>query len=294
MLSLLPARTTWRYGPRSLPVLLLDLGHAVASLLAAARALGMHAVAEFGVPGERLAAPAALPWHDGAVRWPGTAPEFPLAAVHLGGPVDLTGPRRADSGVRPEAEPRSVIAAAQSAHRMVAAALSRLAAPDPPRMAATAPPGAHSWSSATGPAFTAAALLARSSAPWQRIATAAESDWTDVLAAARAHVGARAALLRPRAHPAAARALADRSCGQPVCAAADALLLVFAAPEACIQHTLHTYTTAARAVHAAWLTATEAGRAARPIGCWIDAGAIPHPDNGTPARLVHALALGDG
>ncbi|MCP3799708.1 hypothetical protein NLX83_10605 [Allokutzneria sp. A3M-2-11 16] len=32
VLSLVPSRTTWRYGPRSLPVLLLDLGHALAGL----------------------------------------------------------------------------------------------------------------------------------------------------------------------------------------------------------------------------------------------------------------------
>ncbi|GAA4992096.1 hypothetical protein WHI96_08460 [Pseudonocardia tropica] len=39
VLRLTPARTAWRYGPRSLPVLLLDLGHAAAAVLAAAATL---------------------------------------------------------------------------------------------------------------------------------------------------------------------------------------------------------------------------------------------------------------
>jgi hypothetical protein len=59
-LCLVPARTVWRYGPRSLPVLLLDLGHAVAALLAAAAALGSAAQALLG-PGPAVSAPRADP-----------------------------------------------------------------------------------------------------------------------------------------------------------------------------------------------------------------------------------------
>ncbi|MFC3996571.1 hypothetical protein ACFOVU_11645 [Nocardiopsis sediminis] len=83
VLSLVPQRTVWRYGKRSLPVLLLDLGHAIGALLAAAPVAGYAARAEIGRPARGLAAEAALPWRDGAVRWPGAAPEYPLAAVRL-------------------------------------------------------------------------------------------------------------------------------------------------------------------------------------------------------------------
>ncbi|MFP5021952.1 hypothetical protein [Pseudonocardia phyllosphaerae] len=45
VLTLDPARTVWRYGPRSLPVLLLDLGHAAAAVLAASAVLARPRVA---------------------------------------------------------------------------------------------------------------------------------------------------------------------------------------------------------------------------------------------------------
>ncbi|MBP2475368.1 hypothetical protein JOF53_004240 [Crossiella equi] len=64
-LALQPHRTTWRYGPRSLPVLLLDLGHATAAVLAAAHVLGRPAEAAF-TPG---------PPRDGA---------YPLVTIRLG------------------------------------------------------------------------------------------------------------------------------------------------------------------------------------------------------------------
>ncbi|SDN30806.1 hypothetical protein [Allokutzneria albata] len=71
VLSLVPSRTTWRYGPRSLPVLLLDLGHALAGF----------AGAELVVGGVAPTSPA----------------EFPLAmagSVHVGHvpPLDATTP----------------------------------------------------------------------------------------------------------------------------------------------------------------------------------------------------------
>ncbi|MFB9906387.1 hypothetical protein [Allokutzneria oryzae] len=71
VLSVVPSRTTWRYGPRSLPVLLLDLGHALAGFAGAEMVVG-------GV------AP--------RLGWPGRATEYPLAmitpaaGVHCGAP----------------------------------------------------------------------------------------------------------------------------------------------------------------------------------------------------------------
>ncbi|RCV48444.1 hypothetical protein DEF24_26310 [Marinitenerispora sediminis] len=97
MLALNPARTVWRYGPRSLPVLLLDLGHAVGALLAAAAARGVTARAEIGPPGRTLAAEAGLPFSDGAVRWPRTAPEYPMAVVRLDLPPPPSGSAPLDS-----------------------------------------------------------------------------------------------------------------------------------------------------------------------------------------------------
>ncbi|MCO1582384.1 hypothetical protein M8C13_42210 [Crossiella sp. SN42] len=64
-LALQPQRTTWRYGPRSLPVLLLDLGHALAAILTAARTLAIPATAAF-------------------TPQPPRHGEYPLATVHLG------------------------------------------------------------------------------------------------------------------------------------------------------------------------------------------------------------------
>ncbi|MCK2237555.1 MULTISPECIES: hypothetical protein [unclassified Crossiella] len=64
-LALQPQRTTWRYGPRALPVLLLDLGHALAAILTAARTLGIPANAAF-------------------TPQPPRHGEYPLATVHLG------------------------------------------------------------------------------------------------------------------------------------------------------------------------------------------------------------------
>ncbi|WP_160050260.1 hypothetical protein [Nocardiopsis sp. FR4] len=291
VLGLVPARTVWRYGPRALPVLLLDLGHAVAALGAAASACGLRARALLA-PGPELARAARLPWRDGAVRWPGAAPEYPLAVVSLeagppGREADAVRPapaigRAAPSPRPPAAEwegappPQVDGAAAQ----MVAAALARLcAAPaaEPPLPADT-----------VGPAV----LLERRSAPWAALASRSDAPSPDpapVLAAAAAHLGAdRVVCLDPRGHAEALAALAPRSCGQPAVAEADRLLLLLGSPAAG-PHTLSEHVGAGAAAHAAWLAAAAQRRPARPVGCWIDTLlSTPHGRR----RVLHALALG--
>ncbi|KWX04703.1 hypothetical protein TH66_05720 [Carbonactinospora thermoautotrophica] len=82
VLTLVPQRTIWKYGLRSLPILLLDLGHAVGALAAAAQTLGLSTWATFDANGADLARLTALPSPDRwLVTWPDTDPEYPLAAV---------------------------------------------------------------------------------------------------------------------------------------------------------------------------------------------------------------------
>lgn len=104
-LTLSPARTLWRYGPRSLPVLLLDLGHASGALLAAGAALGipLHARLEPGPDG-----PSVLVSHGsrtsqsprpGADPGPAVDPVLLALARWRGPAVELgrSGPPRAPS-----------------------------------------------------------------------------------------------------------------------------------------------------------------------------------------------------
>ncbi|OKI12400.1 hypothetical protein A6A08_17755, partial [Nocardiopsis sp. TSRI0078] len=176
VLSLVPSRTVWRYGPRSLPIVLLDLGHAVAALHAAARACGLRARTLLA-PGTSLARSARLPWHEGAVRWPGAAPEHPLAVVHLHArapgrereavwPSPTTGraaPAPGGSAAGPAAEwegppPPEVSGAA--AH-LVDAALSSFSAGPADGSGRPLP--------VPVPGFPASALLARHTAAWERV-----------------------------------------------------------------------------------------------------------------------------
>ncbi|GGM58235.1 hypothetical protein GCM10012275_31780 [Longimycelium tulufanense] len=167
VLSLVPRRTTWRYGARSLPVVLLDLGHAVASLLAAATACNIPAHAVVGIPGERLAALAGLPWDAGAVRWPGCAPEYPLAVVHMlvHKPVDRLG----ITASCPQAEP------GEHLFPLVDGALRELctAADDRPDRANLAVDN------------RAETLLARRSAAWPLRGNVPDEALRSILAAAR-------------------------------------------------------------------------------------------------------------
>ncbi|WP_404816041.1 nitroreductase [Streptomyces thermolineatus] len=84
VLTLSPGRTASHYGHRSWPLLLLDAGHTVAALVLAALALDLHAPVCLDADAALLAAAAGLPRSGRWDRtWPGTAPEYPVAAVHL-------------------------------------------------------------------------------------------------------------------------------------------------------------------------------------------------------------------
>ncbi|WP_344382755.1 nitroreductase [Streptomyces thermolineatus] len=84
VLTLSPGRTASHYGHRSWPLLLLDAGHTVAALALAALALDLHAPVCLDADAALLAAAAGLPRPGRWDRtWPGTAPEYPVAAVHV-------------------------------------------------------------------------------------------------------------------------------------------------------------------------------------------------------------------
>lgn len=234
LLSLTARRTVWRYGPRSLPVLLLDLGHAVAALLAAATAVGRPARATLG----------------------------DAAGAPVPGGVLVTAPppyRRTPAG-----------------HPLVDAALDVLHLP-PTTIAAPppVPPGA---------------ILARRSAGWDELAVDHPDGAAAALAAART-VGRDSVdvveVTRTHSAPLLAR-LAGHSCGQTRLADAARLLLV-AGPARPDESAPAALVTAGAAVHAAWLAATAAGAAARPVGCWIDAELRLA---GRPRRVLHGLLIG--
>ncbi|MEJ8277306.1 hypothetical protein [Pseudonocardia spirodelae] len=110
VLTLAPQRTRWRYGPRSLPVLLLDLGHAAAAVLAAAATLGTALRAHLVPAGETTrveltagSAPA------GSVPLGDPGPAHPAAVLHArrSTPFGLLGP---GSGEIPPSVPAAAAA----------------------------------------------------------------------------------------------------------------------------------------------------------------------------------------
>lgn len=210
VLDLVPERTVWRYGPRSLPVLLLDLGHAAAAVLAAAATL----------------------------RRPRTAHLVPDGARSR--VVLTTGPGPDD-----------------------AAGLGASADPHP-----------------------AAVLRARRSAPFENLRPPVADPGLDGVARTRLGAGQHAAVLGA-GHPLLA-ALTRRACGLPDLTGVGGLLVVTGdvdpGPDTVAQHVR-----AGLAVHDAWLAATAAGLAARPVGCWVEA-VLRGP--GGRGRVQHALALG--
>ncbi|GLW11509.1 hypothetical protein Misp01_66370 [Microtetraspora sp. NBRC 13810] len=84
VLTVTAQRTASRYGHRAWPLLLLDTGHAVAALAVAALAGGHQARLTLNAGAAALAAAAGLPVPDRwNATWADTAPEHPLAAVHV-------------------------------------------------------------------------------------------------------------------------------------------------------------------------------------------------------------------
>lgn len=210
VLDLVPERTVWRYGPRSLPVLLLDLGHAAAAVLAAAATLRRPRTAHLVPDGA----------HSRVVLTTGPAPDD---AVGLGASAD----------------------------------------PHP-----------------------AAVLRARRSAPFENLRPPVADPGLDRVARPRLGAGQHAAVLGA-GHPLLA-ALTRRACGLPDLTGVGGLLVVTGdvdpGPDTVAQHVR-----AGLAVHDAWLAATAAGLAARPVGCWVEA-VLRGP--GGRGRVQHALALG--
>ncbi len=98
VLSLVPSRTTWRYGPRSLPVLLLDLGHALAGFAGAEVVVGGVA------PASRAEYPLAMTGSVHIGQMPElSAPGTPLidaALAELAGLTPISLPKSAPVGAR--------------------------------------------------------------------------------------------------------------------------------------------------------------------------------------------------
>lgn len=288
VLSLTPARTLWRYGPRSLPVLLLDLGHAVGALLAAAAACGVRGSALIGPPAARLARSAALPWRAGAVRWPHATPEYPLAAVRLEGldpgPESSAGTNRGPAPPCPEWEDAPPPPVAGPAANLAGAALTRLARGLPEALH-LAPPRTERWEPAV--------VNRRHTASWEQVTAPGgpgNGSGPGPAAAATAWAGAdRVLYLSPAEHPQAAAHLAPRTCGQPQAVRAARLLLLLGDPDPAAPTAAADHIRAGAAAHAAWLAATAQGRAVRPVGCWLEAVLVL---SGGRRRLLHALALG--
>ena len=260
LLGVTAGRTTWRYGARSLPVLLLDLGHAVAAVLAAATALGLDARAVLGHPAASLAE--ALP--DGAL---------PARAVAIGSAAAAVPVPAPGTPARPGGRPVPPAPPTAPEERALGAVLRGGAA------------GPLRWPPAVP--VTAATVLARTSASWERLRRPRAAAVAAAAAVARA-AGAEVVVVERDRSPALLAELGRRSCGQPQVGDAAALLLVTGAPEpgpaVLVEHA-----TAALAVHAAWLAATDAGAGARPVGCWIHAGLRV---DGRRRRVRHALAIG--
>lgn len=275
MLSVNPVRTWWRYGPRSLPVLLLDLGHAMGAVLAAAAALGLPARATTGLGADVLAEWAGLPASGCGVRWPGCAPEFPLAVVEIGGAPTV--PLATPAGHAPVPEPLlgEVIAVhGEAAWDQLVAALTELGAGTSERV--------WKW---RGPAPAVPDLLARAAAPWHAVTSGRVP--AELSAAASPLAVGQVAMLEVAGNELVAD-LAPRSCGQPELLGAGALLLATGTVDPDPGTAFAEHLGAGLAVHATWLTATRLGLPARPVGCWIDT--VLRSAAG-PARLLHALAI---
>ncbi|OZM75441.1 hypothetical protein CFP66_46415 [Pseudonocardia sp. MH-G8] len=251
-LTLAPDRTTWRYGRRSLPLLLLDLGHAVAAVRAASAATGAGAT----------------------VTLARCAGGFPAATIRIGpasgpSPPPVSGPATADAAGPP----------ARPADRQIVAALRSLAVPPV-------------WVPSASSPVPARVLLARRSATWDEITRPGAEDLPPaVFDAARAcrsglvdtHVVTR------KDNRTLLAALARHSAGQVRLADAAAILLVTATPDPDPPTVVARHLDAAEVVHAAWLAATAHGVPARPVGSWIDAR-LDGPQG--RRRVTHALVLG--
>ncbi|MGW3472711.1 hypothetical protein ACWDKQ_30525 [Saccharopolyspora sp. NPDC000995] len=280
VLSVNPLRTWWRYGPRSLPVLLLDLGHAMGAVLASAAALGHPARATTGLGVDALAALAGLPRSGGVVRWPRCAPEFPLSVVEIDGSFTLPPVTSAERVPNPELALDAVVAAhGEAAWALLAGALTELGRER----------SARQWQwCAPEPATTE--LLTRATAPWEAVTSGddAAAEWQELSRSAAPLAMGQVAVLRSVSSDLVAD-LAPRSCGQPELVRSGAMLLAAGMVDPDPGTAFDEHVGAGLAVHAAWLAATRLALPARPVGCWIDT--VLRGSAG-PARLLHALAVG--
>ncbi|MFI6520332.1 hypothetical protein ACIBF1_32610 [Spirillospora sp. NPDC050679] len=254
VLSLVPERTRWKYGRRALPSLLLDLGHAVAALAAAAAAIDAACQVWTDPDAGRLA--------------PLTGSPYSLAAVRIGSPPD------------PPARPPAARPAPTG--DLVTDALAELSSGS----------GTPAWTDPGLPRHPPGVLLARRSATslTGRLDPAdldALLHGTPLVAATADGLrSAAGSLARGDARP----ALAAWSGGGPAVAEAAAVLLCTAPLEDYRREHLD----AGRTVHRATLEATARGLAARPLGSWSGGADLGAALGRAPRRsmVVHAVAVG--
>ncbi|WP_143590122.1 nitroreductase family protein [Thermoactinospora rubra] len=255
LLSLEPSRTVWKYGSRSLPSLLLDLGHAAGSLAAAAACLGVECRVSLDVDARRMAVP------------------YTFAAVWLAPPAATDVLLCAGTAWRGTAEP---------GHTLIRQALDDLAE------------GGTTWEAPGMPPFPRHVIESRRSAPppftgeLDRTDLHALLDGTPLIAATRDGLTtADGPVGRGDARP----ALAAWATGQAFLADAAAVLLVTAD----LTGYRAAYTRAGLLVHRALLAAHARGLPARPVGSWgpADLGAALGRPPGTHV-IVHGAAIGGG
>ncbi|MGW9246360.1 nitroreductase [Streptomyces badius] len=314
VLTVAASRTVAHYGHRAWPLLLLDAGHAAASLaLAGATTAGV--LVSLDADGSLLSAAAGLPEApDWQRTWPGTEPELPLAAVRLtprGGPCETEPPLGAWAALPRASAPTPQPGADTTPPRELAAARHLL------HHIAEAPgrPGG-TWHPASRPGeVTDEALETRRSAPPDDLKRPpADEPLAQILATARsvrpggpswtvAVGGAEPALyaaapggpgLDVRAVGDARPTLAHWAAGQQWIATSGAVLLAHGCPANASRATVRgSHLVAGYAAGTAQAHAAALGLRSRPIGSWqqADLGAAL---GDTPGRdwIVHGLALG--
>lgn len=261
VLSLTPGRTVWKYGSRSLPSLLLDLGHAAGALAAAAASLDVECWIQLDADSGPLSALTGRP-HS-------------LLALHLAEPGHPQPAWRAQ-------EDRPHPADEGGSGDLVTDALIELGAGSP----------RPAWSRPGLPRFAPEVLRERRSAAPPFTGRLPSTD-LDALLAGTPLLAATAEGLRDSRGPVASGdarpTLAAWAAGQGFVADAAAVLL-YAAP---LDDYRGDHVRAALAVHAALLAAQARGLPARAIGSWgqADLGAALGRPPGT-SLVVHGAVIG--